>query len=85
MLMKTFLLVHFLLCTFISIAQVAPDSLKTSNSSSFIADTDTTDKRARNAYGDLLHDDPLYNPKQSVGLGLARVTSSNVFGWAYSR
>ena len=83
--MKAFLYCYFLLCSFLSFAQVVPDSLNIINSSSFPVTTDTTDKRPRNAYGDLMHDDPLYNRKYSVGLVLARVTSSNVFGWAYSR
>ena len=83
--MKAFLYCYFLLCSFLSFAQVNPDSLKNISSSSFPLTTDTTDKRPRNAYGDLIHDDPLYNRKYSVGLVLARVTSSNVFGWAYSR
>jgi hypothetical protein len=68
----------------------SPDSLKINNDIIFSLDSvkktyDTSDKRPRNAYGDLLNDDPKYNRKYSIGLVLARVTSSNVFGWAYSR
>ena len=61
-------------------AQIADSSVK--NSPVLM---DTTDKRFRNKYGDLLHDDPLYNRRYSPALVLARVTSSNVFGWAYTR
>src|SRR4030095_4131251 len=75
----------------ISIAQQSPDSLKINNPITLSADSVKTlyetaaDKRPCNAYGDLLNDDPNYNRRYSIGLVLARVTSSNVFGWAYSR
>ena len=85
------LLVFCVLCSSLfSIGQQSPDSLKINNDIAFSPDSvkkiyDTLDKRPRNAYGDLLNDDPKYNRKYSIGLVLARVTSSNVFGWAYSR
>ena len=90
MLMKTFLAIFFLLYSLCPFAQQNPDSIKmniggaaaTENITRF---SDTSDTRPRNAYGDLLNDDPRYNRKYSIGLVLARVTSSNVFGWAYSR
>ena len=83
--------VSFSFCfTFLSVfslPQADPDSLKTKiaipDSIKFLVDT--TDPRPRNAYGDLLNDDPKYNRRYPVGLVLARVTSSNVFGWAYTR
>ena len=88
--MKIILVFCVLFCSLISIAQQSPDSLKINNDISLSPDSvkklyDTADKRSRNAYGDLLTDDPIYNRRYSVGLVLARVTSSNVFGWAYSR
>jgi len=43
------------------------------------------DLRPRSMYGDLLKDDPAYNPRYSVGRTLLRVTSTNVFNWALSR
>src|SRR5689334_1770646 len=83
--MKTFLFSCFLLCSYYSFAQADPvDSLKASTNLNDSLLTDTTDKRPRNAYGDLLNDDPLYNKKRSIGLVLAKVTSSNIFGWAYT-
>ena len=88
--MKISLIFCALCGSLFSIAQQSPDSLKINNEISLSPDSvkilyDTTDKRPRNTYGDLLNDDPKYNRKYSVGLVLARVTSSNVFGWAYSR
>jgi hypothetical protein len=88
--MKTLLFSCVLLGSVISFAQQSPDSLKINNDADLYADSvkklyDTADKRRRNTYGDLLNDDPNYNRRYSVGLVLARVTSSNVFGWAYSR
>ncbi len=88
--MKTFyIVIAFLFCSFASLSQENPDSVKI-NSSNIAADStyfriDSIDKRSRNAYGDLRNDDPRYNPKYPVGVVLARVTMSNVFGWAYSR
>ena len=86
--MKILLLPYSLFCSLIAFAQVDPDTLKTNhtfhNPDSLLV-RDTSDPRQRNAYGDLMHDDPLYNRRYSIGLVLARVTSSNVFGWAYSR
>lgn len=49
-----------------------------------IADT-TADNRPHNAYGDLLDDDPAYNPKSPWGIVAARVALTNVFNWAASR
>ena len=88
--MKTSLIIFILSCPIISVAQQTPDSLKINNSDLLSADSikilkDTVDSRPRNAYGDLLNDDPKYNRRYSMGLVLARVTSSNAFGWAYSR
>src|SRR4026208_1975737 len=88
--MKIILIFCVLSYSLISNAQQSPDSLKTNNSDLLLSDStkilkDTVDIRPRNMYGDLLNDDPNYNRRYSVGLVLARVTSSNVFGWAYSR
>src|SRR4030095_11001084 len=88
--MKILLVFCVLFCSLFSFAQLSPDSLKINNSNSLSPDSikvlsDTADTRPRNAYGDLLDDDPKYNRRYSVGLVLARVTSSNIFGWAYSR
>ena len=88
--MKTLLFSCVLFGSIISFAQQSPDSLKINIDAGLYPDSvkklyDTADKRRRNTYGDLLNDDPNYNRRYSVGLVLARVTSSNVFGWAYSR
>jgi len=88
--MKTLLGFCVLCVSLNSYGQQSPDSLKINNDIGLSPDSiknlhDTADKRPRNAYGDLLNDDPNYNRRYSVGLVLARVTSSNVFGWAYSR
>jgi hypothetical protein len=86
-LMKVFLFCCFSFSAFISFAQGDPDSIKTKIAlgDSLPIFRDTSDQRPRNAYGDLLHDDPHYNRRYPVGLVLARVTSSNIFGWAYTR
>ena len=88
--MKILLIFCALCCSLISISQRSPDSLTINNENPLSRDSlkilyDTIDRRPRNAYGDLLNDDPIYNRRYSMGLVLARVTSSNVFGWAYSR
>jgi len=87
--MKACLFYCFLFYSVISCAQGDPDSMKTKNipvpPDSAKVLTDTTDRRPRNAYGDLMNDDPRYNRRYSAALVLARVTSSNVFGWAWSR
>ena len=88
--MKTVIVFFVLLYSLNSFAQPIRDSVKMNDSVAFSIDSkkplfDTVDTRPRNVYGDLLNDDPLYNRRYSVGLVLARVTSSNVFGWAYSR
>ena len=90
MLMKTIVVIFFLLYSLDPFAQQSPDSVKINNGDTYSTNStnlviDTPDRRPRNAYGDLLNDDPRYNRRYSVGLVLARVTSSNVFGWAYSR
>lgn len=88
--MKTLLIFCTICFTLVSIAQQSPDSLKINNDTTLVLAIaknlhDTTDNRPRNAYGDLLNDDPRYNPKSPVGIVLFRVTTSNIFGWAYSR
>ena len=88
--MKIILFFCALTSSLISIAQQSPDSLKINRSDLLLSDStkilkDTVDIRPRNKYGDLLNDDPNYNRRYSIGLVLARVTSSNLFGWAYSR
>ena len=88
--MKFTLIFCVLFYSLFSVAQQSPDSLQINNSTSLSPDSlkvvkDSADARPRNIYGDLLDDDPKYNRRYSIGLVLARVTSSNVFGWAYSR
>lgn len=88
--MKTIAVIFLFLYSINSVAQPGADSAGTNSSITFIKDSieipvDTVDPRPRNIYGDLMNDDPRYNRRYSVGLVLARVTSSNVFGWAYSR
>lgn len=43
------------------------------------------DLRPRSKHGNLLRDDPLYNPRYSIASALLRVTSANAFNWAISR
>ena len=38
-----------------------------------------------NKYGDLLNDDPLYNPRKPVFITAVRVLSTDVFNWAVAR
>jgi len=44
-----------------------------------------TDSTLYNKYGDLLNDDPVYNPRYPVWIPAARVLSANVFNWALAR
>ncbi|MEO6488662.1 MAG: DUF3943 domain-containing protein [Ferruginibacter sp.] len=46
---------------------------------------DTADRRGHNMYGDLLRDDPAYNPKYPWYVVSSRVFANNVVGWASSR
>ena len=85
-------LLFFYCCVYSSVfcfGQADHDSSKTKNvlsiTDSIPISIDSADHRQRNAYGDLMHDDPLYNRRYSMGLVLARITSSNAFGWAYSK
>jgi hypothetical protein len=87
--MKALVFSYFLFFSVISYSQVNPDSLKLNNNG-FTADSvkapiGITDTRPRNAFGDLLNDDPKYNPKSPIPIVLLRVTTSNIFGWAWSR
>ena len=43
------------------------------------------DTRPRNKYGDLLNDDPVYNPKYAWWKPAIRVVTTNVFNWALSK
>ena len=43
------------------------------------------DLRPRGKHGNLLTDDPLYNPRYSVSSALLRVTLANAYNWAISR
>ena len=86
--MKAILLGWLISYSFFCHSQENPDSVKINSGNAVVQDnakTDTIDRRSRNMYGDLRNDDPRYNRRYSTGLVLARVTSSNVFGWAYSR
>ena len=88
--MKTVIVFFLLLYSLDSFTQQSLDSVKINNRVTYSTDSikpliDTVDTRPRGVYGDLLNDDPRYNRRYPVGLVLARVTSSNVFGWAYSR
>lgn len=85
--MKVFLSWCLLFYSLISFSQGDPDSLKIRHAldDSVRLQIDTADRRPRNAYGDLMDDDPIYNRRYSAALVLARVTNSNVFGWAYTR
>jgi hypothetical protein len=83
-------LIFFLCNTKELAAQANPDSIKTNtviipSAESVTNLPDTVDKRPRNSYGDLLDDDPAYNPRSSWLITAFRVTTSNIAGWAYSR
>ena len=45
----------------------------------------STDSTLYNKYGDLLHDDPVYNPRYAVWIPAVRVLSADVFNWAVAR
>lgn len=47
--------------------------------------TDTTDRPLYNKYGDLLHDDPVYNPRYAAWKPALRVLSADLFNWALAR
>ena len=82
--MKT--IVIFLLLLFSVFASGQVDSLR---KGTVVADTSTYnlsgDLRPRSMHGNLLRDDPLYNPRYSVASALVRVTTANAFNWALSR
>lgn len=57
-----------------------------SDSLNVISAADTLPQHlAHNMYGDLLNDDPVYNPKTAWWKVSARVLSTNVFNWAVAR
>ena len=63
------------------------DSIPRSNfpiKDTVVSDT-IVDNRPRNAYGDLLNDDPAYNPHSSWPIVAFRVATTNAFNWALSR
>ena len=80
--------------------RLVADSLKVADSSSLkitrtgkpgtwpgntiIYDT-SIDNRPHNKYGDLLNDDPAYNPKYAWWKPAVRVFTTNVFSWAVSK
>jgi hypothetical protein len=94
--MKIILLtISILLCT-LSNAQVTDSTSKITDTSSLgkpdntnIRNTslyDTSiDSRPKNKYGDLLDDDPIYNPRYPWYVPAVRVAMVNVFSWATSR
>jgi hypothetical protein len=45
----------------------------------------STDSTFYNKYGDLLNDDPVYNPRYAVWIPAVRVLSADVFNWAVAR
>ncbi len=46
---------------------------------------DTTDKRGRNNFGDLLNDDSLFNKKRTVWEPAGRIVIANVFNWSVAK
>ncbi|MBC7949085.1 MAG: DUF3943 domain-containing protein [Chitinophagaceae bacterium] len=66
---------------------------QTQDSTDFVNDTiavpvgpvDSLPSVGKNSYGDLLHDDPAYNPKYPRWIPMVRVLSANVFNWAVAR
>lgn len=84
--MRSILATTFFILSLHATAQ-QPDTIKIAANNT-VQDTtlvDTTGNRARNAYGDLLNDDPQYNPRSHWTVPLLRVTTANVFGWAWLR
>lgn len=88
---KSYSLVIFLLVFVrqVSFSQGPPDTVSTNNTllrvDSIITPPDTVDKRPRNSFGDLLDDDPKYNPRTSFLVPVIRVTTSNIFGSLWAR
>ena len=82
--MKTIVLLFVLL-----ISVFASRPVDTLRKDSMVGGTGTHDSvgdlRPRRKHGNLLKDDPLYNPRYSVSSALARVTLANVYNWAISR
>jgi len=76
-----------LLVLFISV--FASGQVDTLRKDSVVAVTSTHDSvgdlRPRGKHGNLLTDDPLYNPRYSVSSALLRVTLANAYNWAISR
>src|SRR5688572_20190170 len=97
--MKFLLLLSLLLTTTIVIAQSQVDSLtiQSSDPTVGLADTtqsdtdtisystDTIPKIMFNKYGDLLHDDPEYNPKYHWLIPSLRILGANLVNWAAAR
>ena len=46
---------------------------------------ESTDSTLYNKYGDLLNDDPVYNPRYAAWIPAVRVLSANVFNWTVAR
>ena len=59
-----------------------PDNTAVKNT--LIYDT-SIDSRPKNKYGDLLDDDPVYNPKYPWYVPAIKVATSNAFNWAVSK
>ena len=68
---------------------LASGQVDTLRKDTVVAVTSTNDSvvdfRPRSTHGNLLKDDPLYNPRYSVSSALLRVTMANAYNWAISR
>jgi Domain of unknown function (DUF3943) len=61
------------------------DSLKNSIDSAYAVQSDTSTDGLHSHYGYLLHDDPVYNPRNPWLLVSGRVLAANVFNWALDK
>ena len=82
--MKTIIFFFVLLISVFASGQV--DTLRADTVFAVTSTHDSiVDLRPRSKHGNLLKDDPLYNPRYSISSALARVTLANVYNWAISR
>jgi hypothetical protein len=83
---RSYLFIFLFLIPFITVAQTAEiPAGKDTTTSPFASSIPPPDSSLYNKYGDLLNDDPAYNPRQPVLITAARVLASDVFNWAIAR
>jgi hypothetical protein len=55
------------------------------DTANYRTDSSSIDTAAKNKYGDLLNDDPVYNPRYAWWKPALRVVSADVFNWALAK